>query len=291
MSADINKYELKQAQQALPSRGKADNKTAGGKALILAGSHNLWGAAVLSAKACARMGAGYTYLHSSDSNFPISDNPDFLYQESLSENHLSQFKAVAIGPGLQDENFIQSWIRKLYNANFKNVVLDAEALNTLAKSDSLKVSGSWVLTPHEGELSRLIDKPSDWIRANRIQAARLTQAKYGAIILLKGHNTLIVDSLKAYQIESGNAALAKAGTGDVLTGFIVALLSQGLEPINAACLAAYIHGKIADDWLKDKKDQLSLMASDLIEQLPKSLYELRNTQPTASGLATDPQRG
>lgn len=94
-------------------------------------------------------------------------------------------------------------------------------------------------------------------------------------MLLKGYRTLIADGTSVFEIQSGNPALAKAGTGDVLTGMITAFISQGLTPIASAKLAAYVHGYIADNWIKSKKDILSLMASDIIQQIPESLFQIR----------------
>ena len=96
----------------------------------------------------------------------------------------------------------------------------------------------------------------------------------GCIVILKGHKTLIADAHEIREIQSGNPALAKAGTGDVLTGMIAGLLSQGVRPIDAACLAVFIHGFTADIWIK-KYDPLSLIASDLIELLPSTIKKIR----------------
>lgn len=233
----------------------------------------MWGAALLVARAAARMGAGYTYVHSSSAGFPLHKQADLLFLKSARDIQLDQFNAICIGPGLTKSAFIKSWIIKLRKANFKNLVLDAEALNTLAKS-KMKLSSSWIMTPHEGELARLLKVSSKSIQNDRKKHVLMAQKKFGCIVLLKGHHSLVADNKNLVFIPTGNAALAKAGTGDVLSGFISALLSQGVDAFHAACIGSYIHGKIADEWVK-KKDPLALMASDLIEDLPKVLKKLR----------------
>ena len=134
------------------------------------------------------------------------------------------------------------------------------------------------MTPHEGELAAIIGWSPEKIRKNRLIAILQAQKILGCIILLKGDGTLIADGEQVFRVESGNSSLDKAGTGDVLTGMIVGFLSQGLSPLTAACLGSYVHGALADQWLKDKRDHLSLMASDLNDRLPNFLFRLRNKQ-------------
>lgn len=267
----FKKYSLSQAKLDLPQRNVRAHKATAGKALIIAGSQGMWGAAVLAAKACARCGAGYVYLQTANKKFPFQKNPDFLqYTPSL----FHQMKAIGLGPGFKDPKKIRTWIQKLKKENHP-LVLDAEALNVLAKMKNPRLPAHWILTPHEGELSRLLNVSSKLIQQNRKDFAKLAQRKYGCWVLLKGHHTLVAGPEKIYEIQSGNAALAKAGTGDVLTGMIVAFLCQGLSSEKAACLAAYLHGRIADQWIKNKKDLLSLTASDLIDHLAQEIYKTR----------------
>lgn len=260
-------FTIKNAKKDLPTRTKRDNKTRGGKCLIVAGSRGMWGAAILTSQACARSGAGYTYLNPLQRGFPTTKHPDFLMH---TKSDLKLYKAIAIGPGGKT-NQVKKWIKKAIK--LPNVVLDAEALNSLAKN-KIKIPPTWILTPHEGELSRLINVPSETIRKNRMKYAKIAQKKFGCVILLKGNKTIVVDSKSTYEIQSGNPSLAKAGTGDVLTGIITGFLSQGLSPIKAACLGAFIHGYIADQWIK-KNDVISLLASDLLQALPQALKKLR----------------
>ena len=123
------------------------------------------------------------------------------------------------------------------------------------------------MTPHAGELSRIINISAKEIEDDRIQACRVFSNTEPAVILLKGHKTVIHSMEKYYIICSGNKALAKAGTGDVLAGIISSFFAQGLDIEKAACLGAYIHGDIADQWVRDGNNVNSLMASDLVEGL------------------------
>lgn len=268
----MKKYTQKQAQRNLPDRKRSDNKTRGGKSLVVAGSVGMWGAAVLAARACARSGAGYVYV--SSKNFPSTKYPDFLLLNPKSQ--LETFSAVAIGPGLNRKQEVRQWIQKCLRNKCTRVVLDAEALNVLsAWNKAPRLPSSWIMTPHEGELSRLLKVSSQKIKKDRMKYVRLAQKKFKVIVLLKGHRTLVCDDLNIFEIQSGNAALAKAGTGDVLTGIILGFLSQGLPATHAACLGAFVHGFIADEWIQNGSDILSLMASDIVEALPLALSKIR----------------
>lgn len=269
-------FTSSEAKKLLPKRLRKDNKTKGGKALIIAGSSGMEGAAILSATSAARSGAGYVYLWSDSKKLLATKNPDFLCLFSFNKFSAQSFSAIGVGPGLKNRAALKKWIFRLKKNHCKNVVLDAEAINFLSelKRDQ-KLPPSWILTPHEGELAKLLNVSSVTIRKQRTKYILLAQKKYGCIILLKGHQTLIANAKCMKKILVGNAALSKAGTGDVLTGIIVGFLSQGTSPFEAACLGAYVHGFMSDQWLKDGNDILSLMASDLIQLLPKTLSNLR----------------
>lgn len=257
----------KDLRKFLPIRVEAANKSHGGKCLLIAGSEGMWGACYLSALACARVGAGYVYLPADTKN--LTEYPDFLSSEISEEIDVNHFTALAVGPGLK----ITVQHKKLFHHIEKTftgpMVIDAGALELVKK-----LKPNWIITPHEGELSKLLNISSDEIRKDRFIAAQMAQEKFGGIVVLKGHKTLIATKSIIYEIQTGNKALAKAGTGDVLTGMITGFLSQGVKPVDAAILACGVHGFIADRWVKDK-DYLSLMASDLIHEIPQALFTLR----------------
>ena len=275
----IEKYSYRNAQKDLPVRRLSDNKTHGGKCLVVAGSKGFFGAAILTCLASSRTGAGYTYLKISglktSGRFPIDKHPDFLIADNKPD--YSIFRAIAIGPGLVNSTQILSVVKKLIQLKIRNVVLDAGALTSLSKWNK-KLPQTWIITPHEGELARILGVSSSIIRKNRQKYAIEAQKKLGCVVLLKGNKTLVVGSKNLTVIQSGNPALAKAGTGDVLTGIILAILAQTSDSAQSAKLGAFVHGFIADQWIKSGNDVLSLMASDLIIGLPRALAKIRNSK-------------
>ncbi len=294
------KCSAKNMAKLIPQREKNGNKTQSGRVLIIAGSKGMWGAAVLSATSAGRVGAGYTSLMTSVRKFPTVKHPDFLtkdiseFLKNSSSNRVTQeflkiYSAIAVGPGLGFGTKTQKILKVLKNLKPVNVVLDAGALHALALSiDSnakvyTKLPATWVITPHEGELARILNRFSrvtaSQIARNRLKYVTLAREKLGCIVLLKGHHTLIANSNgEIFEIQTGNAALAKAGTGDVLTGIIAGFLAQGLKPIDAACAGATLHGFCADEWVKSGRDYLGLLASDLVEGLPSAISKMRCLQ-------------
>ncbi|MBN8540980.1 MAG: NAD(P)H-hydrate dehydratase [Deltaproteobacteria bacterium] len=272
----------------LPRRTAKQNKSNGGRSLIVAGSSRYLGAAILAAQAASRVGSGYVTVASADGKSlrnHLVRHPDFLvrdFDSAMIHSHLeSEYSAIAIGPGLGKKPAIRRLalrlIKKLMRTSLP-VVLDADALNAIAEfytpADGLFPS-SWIMTPHEGELSRLLNISSQRIRNNRESSVRAAREKFGCTIVLKGDRTLIAGRKDLWVNTSGNSALAKAGTGDVLTGIIVGLLAQQVPAEDAAKLGVFLHGLQADRWVKTGNDHLSLMASDLVARLPKDLFLLR----------------
>ncbi len=274
----MTKDNLYQIKKLLPKRSKNSNKTDGGKVLIIAGGKGLYGAGILSALACTRMGAGYTHLMTDLTKFPWLKFPDFiLHPLKLSELRGKENFTIAIGPGLGTEKKKQSYLNFLLKNKFKNVVVDADALTLISQMKIKSLPESWILTPHEGELARLLGTTSQKIKADRKAALLLAHKKYGCTILLKGVETLIIDSeKKIHAVNEGTPALAKAGTGDVLLGMIAALRAQNLSAKDAAIVAAFIHGKASQVWLSKKKDHISMRPLDLIELFPDTIYKIRN---------------
>jgi len=281
--AKVNIFALSEAAKLLPQRDPTDNKTKGGKCLVIAGSDQFWGASILTAKAAARMGAGYVYLLTEAKIKHLSENPDIILKQDLKAEELQAFSAIAIGPGLTNVGFIEKYLLLATKSVETKSVLDAGALNFIAQSDQeFKFHHNTVMTPHEGEMGRLLGVTAEEIRKDRLRFAQQAQKKYACTLLLKGHQTLVVSDKGVSQIEAGNVALAKAGTGDVLTGMITGLLSQGLNVTDAATLAAYVHGYMADEWVQKGKDQIALLASDLIDALPQTLAQIRASLKTSS---------
>ncbi len=172
------KYTAQNAALDLPTRSRADNKTKGGKVLVIAGSRGLFGSAILCGSAAARCGAGYTYL-SSSGKFPVAKHPDFLILQSHIK--FAEYNAVAIGLGFRNPKKIRAYLQRMIKLNIDNVVLDAEALNVVAHA-TIRLPKSWIVTPHEGELSRILKIPSQKIRENRRKYILLAQKKLGCVV-------------------------------------------------------------------------------------------------------------
>ncbi len=179
------------------------------------------------------------------------------------------FDALAIGPGLGREAGTSQLAREIIRHCPKPLVIDADALFALAGDvDILRRSdGLRILTPHPGEMARLTSKSVPMIEASRQKVARDFACHYNCILLLKGHRTVVASREgKMYINRTGNAGMAKAGSGDVLTGMIAALIAQGIEPYKAACCGAYLHGLAGDAAARDKS-KVAMTADDIIEEI------------------------
>lgn len=259
------------------------NKYTKGYALIFAGSYTMAGAAVLSGKACLRSGAGLVRLIVPKSIYPVcaaslSEAVYTVYEDnesSFESVDLSKCTAVAIGCGIGQSEGTKDTLIKLIRENTKSLLIDADGINVLSKHiDVLKEKKCpVVLTPHEGEMARLTGLSSEYIRDNREKVAVDFAREYGVTLLLKGRNTVIASEQGEVMINpTGSKALATAGSGDVLSGIITALLSQGVGSFKAAALGAYIHGLSGDLAAKDLTERC-VIASDIIEYLPKTFKE------------------
>lgn len=260
----------------LPRRSKLSSKIDGGKVLIVAGGRPLYGAGILSALAATRSGAGYTHLMTDLIKFPWVKFPDFiLHKFSVRELIKHSQSIIAMGPGLGVDESKKRLLAALLKIKAEKVILDADALTILSSMKNINLPCTWILTPHEGELSRLIGVSSSSVKKDRLKSLKIAQKKYGCTILLKGADSLIADGTHIYQVSSGTVALAKAGTGDVLLGMIAAFYAQGLNSTEAAILGTFIHGKTSADWMKKGNDHLGLRPMDLIEQVPQTLLSFR----------------
>lgn len=267
------------ARRILPFRRATSNKSHFGKLLVIAGSPGMEGSAQLVCEAAARMGCGYVTLCSLSAEVYKRARPDFL-QLSLVDffkNDLTKYTAVVVGPGLGLSEDAHQVVQHLLGTHSK-VLVDADALTLLSQKSAVELPAEWLLTPHAGELSRLLKTPAKELEENRLGAVKQAVNELSAHILFKGFRTVLGCKHKFYIIGSGNVALAKAGSGDVLAGFIGSLMAQGLPTAQAGVLGAYLHGRIADDWLRRGHSTRTLMASDLAEMLDASLRSLKKAR-------------
>jgi ADP-dependent NAD(P)H-hydrate dehydratase len=268
-------------------RAADSNKGSYGRILVIAGSRGMSGAAVLSASAALRGGAGLVYLAIPKEIQPIvaAANPCYL-TAALPEDSDGRLDLVAMtdllalaegkdviaaGPGLGRAHGVTAVIEWLVTQVSAPLVLDADGLNALhGRAGLLKgAPGPRLLTPHPGEFARLIGSDIRTVQADRQGLAVRFAAEHGVVLLLKGHGTIVTDGRRMYQNATGNPGMATGGTGDVLTGLIAALLGQGLEPFAAAQLGAWWHGR-AGDLARDELGEICLVASDLLEYLPRA---------------------
>ncbi len=281
------------SRRALPKRDELSHKGNHGVLHLLAGSSQYPGAGVLAAHGAGRVGVGCVYLYGTENvykNVPLLPEVIYRKQEDFKAINLSSNDTVLLGPGLEvgeeNEFKIIKIIEDLKKHGFSKVILDAGALTALARliktSQGVQkrffLPPTWILTPHGGELSRLIGPSARVLNQDRFKSAYEGSLILGGFVLFKGFRTVISSATqnKTLVIMAGNSGLAKAGSGDVLSGFIGGLLAQGLSPLHASCLGAYLHGRLARDWVQSNKDILSLQPSDLIHDVPKLIYRIRH---------------
>jgi NAD(P)H-hydrate epimerase len=272
---DTRRFTERIAAQLLPDRKLTSNKSTFGHVAVCAGRPGFWGAGALASEAAFRIGAGYVTWASEEPPVKLlRAHPEVLTASIADIAKNPRINAFVVGPGLGVTDATYELLRDLKRSKVP-VVVDADALTVIAARKMAPLPRHWILTPHAGEMSRLLERSSEEINQSRFKTVNDAVEKFNCIVLLKGNHSLVANRKTCQIITSGNPALAKAGTGDVLAGFIGGLLAQGLSPIKAATLGAFIHGAVADEWIKSGKDIASLVASDVIHGLPQYLTKLR----------------
>ena len=271
----------------MPKRGEESNKSTFGRVLNIAGSNNFIGAACLSSKAALKVGAGYVSLASIDKvvDSVASMLPEITYISLKEKNgviaefndiiNLNSYDVISIGCGItntiETRKFVSNILNKIKPT--QKIILDADGINILGTLKEYPELNNVIITPHPRELSRLIGIEVDKIQGNREKYAVQTSLKYGCIIVLKGHNSVITDGNEVYINTTGTSALAKAGTGDVLTGIIAGLAAQKVSNINAAILGVFLHG-LSGDIASLELTKYSVLASDVINFLPYAIKKI-----------------
>ena len=263
-----------------------------GKVFIIAGSIGMSGAAALAGRSALRAGAGLVRVATPKSVLPIvaSIEPSFttipLPEDSSGKisskainiilEAVGQNDAVAFGPGLGTSGALRSILERLLEQEGLKLVVDADGLNNLAgiKDWTDRLKAKMILTPHPGEMKRLwsglFREPlPDQRQQQAVQLAQHT----GTIVVLKGAGTIVTDGEKVYINKTGNPGMSTAGSGDVLTGVITALLGQGLSDFDAAVLGVYVHG-LAGDIAAEKLGQVGMITTDIIDSLPEAFKKI-----------------
>ncbi len=260
----------------LPPRARDAHKGTFGTVLVIAGSEGMLGAAILTATAALRGGAGLVRVALPRALQPFvamavpcattSGRSDAALRAAV-----RTADAVVVGPGLGEGDRTRSLVRMILRCSEVPVVLDADALNVLAPLRAvLAARARLVITPHPGEAARLLGSSVRAVQANRELALRELCRRSGAVVVLKGARTLVGDGTHCFKNGTGNPGMATGGSGDVLAGLLGALLAQGMAPFAAACLGVHAHGA-AGDRLAKRLGEVGLLASDLPLQIAAEL--------------------
>ncbi|MGI6072562.1 MAG: NAD(P)H-hydrate dehydratase [Lachnospiraceae bacterium] len=279
---DINEKYVK---ERFVRRGIDTHKGDCGRILIYAGSQGMAGAAALCGIAALRSGSGLVRFLVPDINSHLGNTLQRLVPEATcvayeKEMPFSKYDAVVCGPGLGQYQSKKELLGDIISRYAGVLVLDADALNMIAAESGLRKAvkeskASIIMTPHIGEARRLLGAPSKPLEGEKIKskeeregALRELVEQYNAIIVLKGHESMIGTPGADYYINTtGNPGMATGGTGDVLTGVIAALAGQGYSPEEAASIGTYIHG-LAGDLTAGELGQIGMIASDIVAHLP-----------------------
>lgn len=268
----------------IPDRKAYSNKGTYGKILVIAGSHDMSGAAYLSGAAAYRTGAGLVEILTYEGNTDIIKKllPEAIVTgysgdnyDSVLENSLKKATCVILGPGLSKDVTAHNITRKVLESCEVPLIIDADALNIIAEDISLLKSYSHVaiITPHIGELVRLTGLAKEELIKDSVAAAKRFAKEFNVILVMKNAVTVVAEPYengRVYINPSGTGAMSKAGMGDVLTGAVAGMISLRLEPFSAACMGVYLHG-IAGEIAEEEQGSHSVMAGDVVNTLGKAV--------------------
>ncbi|HET9768937.1 MAG TPA: NAD(P)H-hydrate dehydratase [Thermoanaerobaculia bacterium] len=298
---DLHLLVAEEIGSLLPPRGASTHKGSFGHVLLVAGSPGKSGAAVLAARAAVHAGAGLVTVgvpapllsivaagSIESMTMPLAADEEGCLRPAAVEELLAASagrNALVVGPGLGTGGDTPEAVRRLVRESALPLVLDADGLNAFAgRPEELRRPAPTVLTPHPGELARLLGTTAAEVNDDRLAAVREAARVTGAVVLLKGHLSLIAAPGGPHGADgpegavainpTGNAGMASGGSGDVLTGVVAALLGQRLPAWDAACLGAYVHG-LAADLLARERGPEAIAAGDLAAALPDALAALR----------------
>ncbi len=290
----VELLEPEDVAACLPPRAADSHKGTYGHLLLVAGGEGHAGAAILAARAAVRTGAG---LVSVATPAPLAEVVDLGSLESMTLGlpvgpgrglaveaagalavGLAGKTALAVGPGLGLATGTQTVVRELALTSELPLLLDADGLTAFAGclAELAARPAPTVLTPHPGEMGRLLGCTAAEVQADRLAAVRTAARTSGAVVVLKGHRTLVAEPSGAVRVSlTGNPGMASGGSGDVLTGMIGSFLAQGLSAFAAASVGAYLHG-LAGDRVAARAGEVGLRAGDLVEEIPRARRSLQD---------------
>jgi len=276
----------------VPRTEEPAHKYSAGALLVVAGSRAMSGAPVMSVRGAQRAGCGIVFLATPGSaalavDLQLTealvygveeDDDDGMISGALEQilEHAGRATALAVGPGIGTGEESLRLVEGILRETEAPVLLDADAVTALVGSDALaRRKAPTVITPHAGELGRLMGSGAGEVSGQRLRSARAAAGEHGCCVLLKGSDTLVVEGDCVAVNSTGSVALATAGTGDVLTGVIGALLSRGMDAYDAARAGAWVHGRAAELWLEETGwPEESMVATDLLPYIPRASGEL-----------------
>ncbi len=268
----IQKLLLSDIKSILKIRKPDSNKESYGRALLVVGCKGKMGSAIISARACLRSGVGLLTVNvpsEERETIQIAIPEAMVMEREKKELNTSSFSAIGIGSGLGISTKSEEILIELLQNYKQPMVLDADALNMISlNKNSLKIiPNGTILTPHQKEFDRLFGthNSSDESLKTAIKKAK----EMNCVIVLKSHKTIITNGTETIQNTTGNAGLAKAGSGDALTGMITAFLASNYTALESAKLGVYLHGLAADYAIK-KQSMESMLITDVIENIGKS---------------------
>ena len=260
-----------------------------GRVAVIGGSTGMIGAPYLASLSALRSGAGYSYtlipkkletimsIKLTESIIrPIEDRDrGHFTMESLQDilMYIKDMDSLAIGTGMGVDGDRTYLVKEIIRNAKVPMVLDADGINCLSDNPHILEGHEkpLIITPHPGELSKFLDISIGKIQEKRVYYSEYVAKKYNVIVVLKGHRTVVASPrLGIYINETGNAGMATAGSGDVLTGIISSFLAQGLDPFDAAKLGVHLHG-MAGDLTRDQIGEYGMIASDMIQNIPKAI--------------------
>ena len=276
----------------IPRTDEPAHKYSAGSLLVVAGTYQVTGAPVMVVEGAQRTGCGIIFLATAQSAaaavdlrltealvYGVAEDETGQMTSGALDQVLEQAQratALVVGPGMGTGEESLKLIEGILNEVEAPVLLDADAISNLSGSDAIsRREAPTVITPHPGELSRLMETGTKELQARRLNAAQEAARKHGCCVLLKGSDTIVAEGGSTAVNSTGNVALATAGTGDVLSGVIGALLSRGMDAYDAARAGAWVHGRASELWIEDTGlPSESFIATDLLSYLPKAVAEV-----------------
>lgn len=278
----------KEIASSLPKRPIDSHKGDFGHVFVLAGSEGMTGAAYLTSQAALVSGSGLVTLGIPRSlntimeikmtevmTLPLAETSGRSFGKAAGAailRFIEKCDVAAIGPGISRRQETQALVRSLLKKIEKPVVLDADGLTSIAGGADviMKRKAATVITPHPGEMARLIGRDTAHVQKNRERVAKSVSVQYNCVTILKGYRTIVAaPDGQVYVNESGNSGMSTAGMGDILTGMVASLIGQGIGPYSASVVSVYLHGK-AGDIAAQEIGQFGMVAGDVLARLPQA---------------------